>query len=425
MRNLTRLEPFSRIQLLAASVAAIPYLGRAGVWVHPASVGAGLLGLGFWLFAANQFEAGQVGIAASGMAATAVTAALSNLGLAVGSGVGPQRVARSASRVLLGLYGMLVSVGAVGAVLFVGAFGLWLPGLAGMGDSILVVATFVGAVPALGIYRLSRHVWPVVGLARWKPIEMMLMPAVAFVLLVLKRNSADGFAVYISWAWAAIIASVVAGGLAVRAASADGGNQEALTGQDSRPVEVDKLWNTVDLSAHRWLASHLLLCVAGLSVLIVLAEGGTEAAGVWFIVGMVSYGLYRLALGLAPSDDSVMDGSSDMGQSGSQLSNVTGTPELFKGQLVAMGWVAVPAVAVFLGAQYILEPFGAQYAMHGSSALGYLSLACIPAVVIHSYVMRYQGAGHYSVALAIQGLLAASCVVGVWIAQYWGGLCAG
>ena len=421
MRQFDRLQAHSRIQMTLASVSVLPYPGVVGGWARLASFAAAVLNLGFWVIAANQFEPKQVGVGAMGVAAAVVVALITSRGSGGSTGVEKQRTGGSPSRLLLGLYSMYVSVGAVGAVLFVGAIGLWLPGFESFGKSVWLVAIFVGAVPGWSVCALNRRVWARSKLARWQPVGLVGVPLVSAASLLILGGSSEPFVVFAAWALPMVAASVITSVFAVRSMSVKPSGKESGGPDEKARDSAEKLWHSIYVPTPQWVSNYLIGGVGALSILAVLWGTGPAAAAVWVIVGVVGYCLFQTVINLVPRTGESPDNVDDLGGSRALSEHISGTPTFFKAQAAAMAWALIPSAVVFVSAPYILELFGPLYARSGTSALRLVSLATIPGIALHKFVVRFQRMGRSSAVLVLQGLLVPFFLIGFGVAQFWGG----
>lgn len=328
-----------------------------------------VLGLGFWLLAAQSYSAANVGRGVAAVAALKILAALSAGGF-IGALVRfIPHAGHAASGLIRRAYLISALLSTCIASLFVlttsqwSTYGFLAGAAAGIG--------FVLAVLVWGILIIQDGILTGLRAAIWIPVGNTAFSAAKLLLLAVFATALPATGIYVSWAAATLVSVLPLGWLIFRRLipKKTSGHHNALppAREIRRFLVKDNL---------KWLPGTLT--VTGLPVLVALCLGPQDNA--YFYIPYVLSGTASVAV--------VAVASSVPHVTASARNTIIGI--VFR-QLATV--VTPILITLFVGAPWILALFGSDYAQHGASLLRLLSCAMIPAVFMESYfaVLRAQG----------------------------------
>ncbi|WP_414721066.1 lipopolysaccharide biosynthesis protein [Streptomyces sp.] len=346
------------------------------------------LGLGFWLVAARYYSEEAVGQGSAAIAAQRLLASITATTM-IGAVV---RYVPRAGRATGPLVGRIYLVSSVVVALACGVFLLtldwWGPSYAPLGSlaaGLFFTASCVGwALLTLqdGVLTgLRRAIWVPVGNAGFSVGKLLLLVALATTTPVL--------GVFVSWS-AAIALSVLPLGWLVfrrlipRQAAADRDREPPTTREMGRFLAGDSV--------------GALFSLAMINLLPVMVAVRFDAAHNAFFYTAYTVGgtMEFMAINMASS----------------LTAHASHSPESLaagvRGALRRMALLLVPVVTVLIVfAPYILAPFGADYAEHGTTVLRLLAAAALPRVAVELYIGVLRVQGRTGMLAVLQGVMCA------------------
>jgi O-antigen/teichoic acid export membrane protein len=323
-----------------------------------------LMGAVYWLLAAQEFPPRTLGVNSAAISATMFLAGVAQLNLM-------SMILRflpvsgaSAQRLVVGCYAIAIALGAVAGTVFVLGVPRWAPDLGFLREPPLL-GWFVAATMAWCVFNLQDSVLTGLGRAVLVPIENQVFSTAKVVLLVVLAAASPHYGIFASWTAALVFSLVPVNLLIFRRllpAHAHG------DGAHRRPPPRAQLARYVSAD---WLASLCWLAATALMPVIVLAlKGATPTA--WFsLAWMVAFPLFGM---------SISGGAALVVAGAREEQRLDRYARQARRQTLLL--VTPAALALAVTAPYVLDLFGAQYAVGAATTLRLLSLAAIPNAVV-------------------------------------------
>ena len=377
------------------------------------------LGFLFWIIAARQYSAAELGLSAAVITVMIFLADFAHLGLRTGL-VRFLPMANDARRLTINAYGLSMFIAAIGAIVFVVGLDVWAPALTGLRESPLTIALFVLATSFWVVFLLEDSVLLALRLAPWVPVENGLFGLVKILLLFPLAGVAGWageFGIFLAWVVPVFIVVVAVNGLMARHF---GRQAEAKPGSAPRSKSEDENGSrasaSVSLASGRfvskvlsyslldWAAGIARSAVIGVIPLIVLAELGGAQNAYYFLAWTITYSVYVLSANIG--DALVAEASYDE----SEVDRHT----LHSGLLSMATSVPIVVVAV-VAAPWILQAFGPEYAQEASTVLRLLLLGAIPNVITRTYIGRLRAEKRMTAVVVFELTLSVSILLVGWL----------
>jgi O-antigen/teichoic acid export membrane protein len=324
-----------------------------------------VLGVAFWVLAARRYDASDVGIDVALIGAMGFVSNLAHLNLTNAFNRFVPTTGSHGWRLVARGYAVAVVLSIVAAGLFIAGAQLWTPKLAGILQSPLFAAGFIGATVLWTVFTLQDSVLTGLGRARLVLVEntsygaLKALLLVAFVVIVPHRG------VYAAWSLALIAFVIPVSVVLVR----------ALRERTQPPAEVLTGGDVARYVLPDYFASLLWMATTSLLPLLVLAIMGPDASAFAFIAWTLAYTLFLVSRMMGMS--LITEGARNPGRI------VAYTRET----LVRTLQIVVPLSFVLaLGARWWLIIFKGDYAEHATRLLQLLALSAIPYVVVSTYL---------------------------------------
>lgn len=427
----TSTPPLPRLVALPPTPRSVPAWRRdhlaTTAWALMANTGVtSLLGLVFWAVASAIYTPAELGASAALISAMMLLSVISQLDLAMGiSRLLPQFFTRR-WRPVLGAYGVAAAVGAGVTAAFV----LVAPRLFPAFDFL----THVGALGLLLI--LAVVLWNIFALqdavlasARWAaviPLENGVFGVLKIGLMVVLAHRVGGQGIFVGWVIAMGITLVPVNSLIFakvlrsrrsridpsppeNAAPVSPVSPVSVSPSPENPSAVDPV-SVLPISNRAGVARYLAAdYAAGLLnqgytavlPLLVLAVLGRGPNGYFYIVFMVSGAVRAIAQSMSTS--LVIEGSHHEARVASMA----------RLSVVRFAKYALPGiVALGLGANLLLKPFGAAYEHNGATLLRLFLVAALPHAVITIYLSLERVQARVNRVLAVEALIVVLVTVG-------------
>lgn len=373
--------------------AALPLFRNAAyLWLNTLVLSA--LGFVFWTTAARLYPADAVGYAAAAIAAIALIARFSHLGLGIGIiRFLPERP-DSGSALINSAFLITLAASIVASAVFLVGLDLWSPGLRIVREQPAFFVTFLVGAAAFSLSALLDQVFVATRRAHFVLVKNLAQGAFRILLVV-------GLAVFfasfgIVAAHAVAVGALVGVSLVVLLPAAWESYRPSL---EWKPDEVRSI---LSFAAGNYIGALLLLTPGNLFAVMVLNTAGPEDAAYFYVAWMI--GMTVSALAVALSTSLFAEGSHEPSQLRDQAMKAT-----TGGALPA---IALALVAI-LGAELILRAFGSDYASNGAGLLRLLAVASIPYLLVNVCIGIARVEKRIGAIMAIAGTMAAvSLIVG-------------
>jgi O-antigen/teichoic acid export membrane protein len=386
---------------LPRRLAGVSPLFRNASLLFASSIVLSGMGALFWLVAARQYPASEVGTGSAVISASLLVSGLAQLGLATILTRYLPSAGSRALRTVLTSYAASAGATLVLAIPAVLTVGLWSPTLAFLGESPGWALLFIVGSVFWSIFSLQDSVLTGLRETRWVPIENTAYSALrlAFVILLASRFPGEGM-VLASLVPAALLVLPVNAAIITRfvprASAGTGGS--SWTFADLRRLA---LGNYAGQAAS-------LVSVFFLPILVADQVGKTEAA-YFYVAWTIGVSLALIANTMATS--LVVEASFDE----ARLSH------LVRQSNRAVVRIVVPlALVITVGAGPLLSIFGSAYSSHGATLMRLLALSTIPGAVatIGIGIARVHHDGRrvalVQVAVAVVGIALAIALMPRW-----------
>lgn len=323
-----------------------------------------LLGMLYWMVAAQRYPARQVGIAAAAISSLMLISGVAQLNLGTALTRFLPRAGRSSKSLVLKTYGVTSLLSAVAGVIF---FVL----ARGSSSSLLGAASplvgvwFVAAVVTWSIFSLQDYVLAGLRQATWVAVENGLFGGAKILVLVLLASIAPKFGIFASWSIPVMVSLLPVNLLIFRF---------VLPKHVGKTREAPASFPQAELTrfiAWDYLGSLFLLGTKTLLPLLILAKLGARASGYFYVPWLIVTSLELITTNLGTS--LTVEGALDE----SKLRTLT------RSVLRRTATILIPiSVTVLIFAPRILSLFSPQYALAGTTLLRLLALAILPRAVL-------------------------------------------
>uniref|UniRef100_UPI0035CD1D0D lipopolysaccharide biosynthesis protein n=1 Tax=Streptomyces sp. TRM64462 TaxID=2741726 RepID=UPI0035CD1D0D len=346
------------------------------------------LGLGFWLVAARHYTEEAVGQGSAAIAAMRLLASVTATTM-IGAVVRyVPRAGRATGPLVWRAYGVSSLVVCAACAAFLFTLDLWGPSYAPL-RGLPAGLFFTAACVAWALLTLQDGVLTGLRKAVWVPVGNAVFSVGKLVLLVVLATALPVLGVFVSWALAIALSVLPLGWLVFRRLIP----RQAAAERDREPPAVREMG--------RFLAGDsvgALFSLAMINLLPVMVAVRFDAAhnGYFYTAYTVGGTMEFMAINMASS----------------LTAHASHSPESLadgvRGALRRMALLLVPVVVVLvLFAPYILLPFGASYAEHGTTVLRLLAAAALPRVAVELYIGVLRVQGRTGRLAAVQGAMCA------------------
>jgi O-antigen/teichoic acid export membrane protein len=347
-----------------------------------------VLGLGFWLVAANYYSEEAVGQGSAAIAAMRLLASITATTM-IGAVVRfVPRAGRETGRLVWGTYVASSLVVALAAAVFLLTLDAWGASYAPLGTP-MAGAVFVAACVAWALLTLQDGVLTGLRKAEWVPAGNAVFSVGKLALLAVFAGTLPVLGIFVSWAVAIAFSTLPLGWLIFRRLIPRQADSE-------REKEPPKLRDMGRFLAGDSLGALFSLAMINLLPVMVAVRFSAAENGYFYVAYTVGGTMEFMAINMASS--LTAHASHDPRQLADGV----------RGALRRMTLLLVPVVLVLvLFAPYILTPFSPDYAEHGSTVLRLLALGALPRVVVELYIGVLRVQGRTGVLAALQGAMCA------------------
>ncbi|MFF9484858.1 lipopolysaccharide biosynthesis protein [Streptomyces sp. NPDC014676] len=347
-----------------------------------------VLGLGFWLVAARYYSEDAVGQGSAAIAAMRLLASITATTM-IGAVVRfVPRAGRETGRLVWGVYLASSVVVALAAGVFLLTLDQWGPSYAPLGTPV-AGALFVAACVAWALLTLQDGVLTGLRKAEWVPAGNAVFSVGKLVLLAVFASALPVLGIFVSWAVAIAFSTLPLGWLVFRRLIP----RQAAADHDVEPPGLRSMGRFL---AGDSLGALFSLAMINLLPVMVAVRFSAAENGYFYVAYTVGGTMEFMAINMAAS--LTAHASHDPRRLADGV----------RGALRRMTLLLVPVVAVLVVfAPWILTPFDADYAEHGSTVLRLLALGALPRVVVELYIGVLRVQGRTGVLAVLQGAMCA------------------
>ena len=348
--------------------ARTPLFGNGYALVMSSGI-ASALGLLYWALAARLYSADAVGFNAATISAMMFLAGFAQLNLMSALMRFIPESGRLAGRFILVTYAVAIAVAAVASVVFGQVIRMWVPQLAPIGASPVLLVWFAAATMAWCIFVLEDSAITGLRQTGWVPISNTGFSGIKIVLLIALAATFPAYGVFASWT-IALAAAVVLTNLLLFARLVP--RHTAIAPPPTATLSaraISRFVFTDYLGSLCWLACTTLLPI------LVAGAAGIRATAYFYLAWQIGYGLHMVSINMGYS--LVVEGSTDP----KQLA-------IFSRRMLLLNLrIIVPAsVIVALAAPYVMSIFGPGYEAQGTNLLRLLALGAVPYSIVPVYI---------------------------------------
>ncbi|WP_234328145.1 lipopolysaccharide biosynthesis protein [Streptomyces sp. NRRL S-37] len=347
-----------------------------------------VLGLGFWLVAARYYSEDAVGQGSAAIAAMRLLASITATTM-IGAVVRfVPRAGRETGRLVWGVYLASSVVVTLAAGVFLLTLDRWGPSYAPLGTP-AAGALFVAACVAWALLTLQDGVLTGLRKAEWVPAGNAVFSVGKLVLLAVFASALPVLGIFVSWAVAIAFSTLPLGWLVFRRLIP----RQAAADHDVEPPGLRSMGRFL---AGDSLGALFSLAMINLLPVMVAVRFSAAENGYFYVAYTVGGTMEFMAINMASS--LTAHASHDPRRLADGV----------RGALRRMTLLLVPVVAVLVVfAPWILTPFDADYAEHGSTVLRLLALGALPRVVVELYIGVLRVQGRTGVLAVLQGAMCA------------------
>ncbi len=324
------------------------------------STATSALGLLYWGVAARQYNASVVGINTAAMSAMQLISLLSQLGMVNVANRFVPTAGKATSRLVLAGYGLALAMAFITSVIFVYGVAWWAPSLRFIRDDVTLSAWFIGSTMGWVIFVIQDAVLVGLRQATWVPIENVIYAISKIALLFVFAALLPQYGVFASWVIPSILIVIptnllIFGFLIPRHVRRSAGNNIRLNiGEIARFI------------AGNYTSTLIWNATVSILPLIVIASVGAEVSAYFYLPWTVAFALDLVSVNMN------MSFLTEVATDAARLATYS-----LKTWLQTMRLLLPAVVIVEVAAPYILQVFGGNYAVEGSTLLRLLALSTL------------------------------------------------
>lgn len=344
-------------------------LYRNGYALILSSVATSALGMVYWVLAARSYATDAIGLNSAAISAMMFLAGAAQLNLISALIRFIPCAGRVTRPLILWAYLVSVTVAAVVGLIFILGLDRWAPTLGFLSSSPARILWFTVATMTWCIFVLQASVLTGLRETVWVPGSNLIFALGKIILLVSFAGPFPEYGVFASWTVAVGLSVLPTSYLIFRRLIPKHVGVTQDRAEPVVPAQIVRFVAADYLGALCWLASTTLLPI------IVTQEAGAAANAYFYLPWLIAFPLY----GVSPSMGSslIVEAASDRAALVAYSRRV----------IYQTALLVVPAAAILvLGAPYILQIFGDNYASEGVQLLRLLALSAIPHLINSLYV---------------------------------------
>ena len=348
-------------------------LYRNGYALASSSVITAGIGMLYWILAARTYPPGLVGLNSAMISVMMLLGGIAQLNLADGAVRFVPIAGRATGRFIGAAYLISLALAAGISLVFLTQLGRWAPALGFLGASPLVLGWFTLSTMGWAVFVLQDGVLTGLRKALWVPVENGVFSVTKIVLMLMFAAFLPQLGVFASWAIGLMVTVLptsyfIFHHLVPRHAEEKRDSGERLA---FRPVARYVAGDYAGALA--WLASTSLLPI------LVTQLAGPAANAYYYLAWQVS--LLLIAIASSMSSSLVVEASTDP-----QMLEVFSYRTLLQTALI----IIPAALALVIGAPFVLLLFGRSYSQEATALLRLLVISTIPYIVNVVFVSMAQ-----------------------------------
>ncbi|MEM7337563.1 MAG: phosphotransferase [Actinomycetota bacterium] len=387
-------------------LSTVPLI-RSGLSLVASTVVSAGLGFLFWIVAARQYSAADIGLAAAAITAMILISDFAHIGLRTGLVRYIPLVGGNAKDLLIRSYVLAAVVSAIAGGVFLLGLDIWAPALIDLRSSAVGSTLFVLACAFWVLFLLEDSVLLALRQTPWVPVENGVFGLIKILMLFPLAGLAGWagtYGVFVAWSLPVFAVVIVVNGAIWRYLD-DQIARGMLTKRRSYPMREVLSYSLVD-----WSATSVRTGVIGVIPLIVLAQLGEVSNAYFFLAWTIAYSVYLLSANIG---DALVTEASYEAEAIDRHTRHSALLSLA---------VSTPIVIVaVVGAPWILQAFGPEYAEGADTVLRLLLIGAIPNVVSRTYIGRLRAQKRMLKALGFESVLSIGVLGLSWIGLIlWG-----
>ncbi len=351
-----------------ATTAAPKGLFRTGHALILSSALTSGLGMVYWLIAAHEYSARDVGLNTAAISAMMFLSGASQLNLSSALTRFIPLMRRRAASLVRNAYCLTAAIAGIASVIFLVGINHWAPRLDFVESVPARAIWFVAAAMVWCVFVLEDSVLTAVRQAVWVPVENAGFAVAKIVLLIALAAALPTYGIFFSWTVAALVAIIPTNLLLFRRLlprhrAGDAPSHDIPRRHLSKFVAGDYV------GALLWLACVTLLPIVITDVV------GPVATAYFSLSWNIALALYLASANMGAS--LVVEAAADDTKIGIYS---------YRTLVHTLGLILPVAGVLLVGAPEVLRPFGERYAAGGTTVLRLLALSAIPNVINTVYV---------------------------------------
>lgn len=350
-----------------------------------------VLGLVFWVVAANLYDRADFGVATTTVYTMMMLADVASLGLRSGLVRYLPLAGSVRGSTMLWGYGLAVLSTGTTAIGFLLGLRWWAPGLSELGRTALVFGFFVLATACWSLFNLQDAALVALRRAPWVPVENGIFGLLKIVLLFPMAAWSPRLGIF--WAWTlpvfpiVVAINILIAGQLAKERRGQGDGSDRSTDDGLAPLVREMM----TFSLADWVSSLARLAALVVVPLMVLAMEGDVEAGYFQAAWIIGFTVFTLSINAAHA--LLAENSHERHR---ERRNTV------QAGLLSLG-LTVPIVAVgALGAPLVLLVYGSDFAGNSSGLLRILLVAALPNVVHQINIGRLRSLGRMAEVIGLE-----------------------
>jgi O-antigen/teichoic acid export membrane protein/thiamine kinase-like enzyme len=374
-------------------------LYRNGYALVFSSAATSVLGVVYWVLAARYYTPAAIGLNAAVLSTMMFLASLAQLNMMNALNRFVPSAGASTTRLVLFTYGLSAVIAVTASLIFISGVNVWAPALqifvSGPGFGwLFALATLVWC-----IFVLQDSVLTGLRQATWVPIENLFFAIGKIVLLIALATTLPLYGLLASWTIPLVVISLPLNFLIFRRLIPQ---HVQATVSVAQPIVPRQIAHYV---AGDYASSLIWIATIDLMPLVVVQQAGATANAYFYLCWTITYSLYLISRNMGMS--LITEGAIAPARLYAYSYRV----------FIQTARLLVPIVLLlFVGAPYILQLFGPNYAAESTTLLRLLSLSALPGMVVTLYLSMARVQRRMTAMVVVQGIL---CLL-VMALGFWG-----
>jgi O-antigen/teichoic acid export membrane protein len=366
---------------------------RNGHMLSVSSAMTSLIGFAYWAVVAHHYDTATVGRNAAAISMMMLLGGVSQLNLMSAMTRFVPVAGRWTRSLVLGAYGVSVTVALAAGLFFVLMRHSLAPDLATLIDGHKMMVTFVASTMAWCIFVLQDSVLTGLRKAQWVASENTVFALTKVGVVVVLASAMPRFGIFVSWSIALVVSLAISNTyLFVRAIPAHMSNTETQPGLGVRAI--------VRFTSLDYIGALAWILATTLQPILIINALGPTASAYFSIAWLMASSLYFVSANMGVS--LVVETAVDQSLLGRRCWEVIRH---------TAGLIMIGVVVLVLGAHRLLQLFGADYGRHGTTVTQLLALSALPNVVTATAISACRAQRRTGTAVVILVCLCGSVLV--------------